>query len=446
MRQSKKMRIGIFGSYNYTSIGDHAILEGILTQFRRHSDDLAVVIFSFAPSSTENMLASPTGVTVTEASPCLTTSITPQEMESQRISKMQNLRQKVRATLKRRLRAKAGVARVYRWYLLQKKDLNVLRHVIFWYHKLNEIKKLDILIIGGGNLIMDLYSSWPVYPLIYVILAKLARVPVMFYAVGVGPIRSRRARWYFKLACHLADRITLRDKESLALLNGKLKIKTDKLCLAADPALCLERQGSKIRKGSPSSLIVGMTVVPFYSPKYWPDPNLDLYGKYIDYMVNVVNSIIGQFHSKVIFFATNHPNDLVTAHDIVHKISYQKQIELVENRLSVPEIISLIASCDVMIGTRLHSLILSLVAGTPFLAFSYQPKVKAFCKRIGLDRYVIPLSDQLDISKCRILSLLQELVEGEETILAHAQEELKQLRQAAELGCKIAVNLAKRGT
>ena len=441
------MRIGIFGSYNYTSIGDHAILEGILTQFRCRNDGLSVVIFSFAPSSTENMLISPTGVTITEATPCPTTSTAPRELEKMdrpHISKVQGLRQKIRAMLRRRLRTEAGVARAYRWYLLQKRELDVLRHVAFWRHKLSEIKKLDILIIGGGNLIMDLYSSWPVYPLIYAILAKLARVPIMFYAVGAGPIRSRRARWYFKLACHLADKITLRDEESLALVNRKLKIKTDKLCLAADPALCLERQGSKTRKGDPSSLIVGMTVVPFYSPKYWPDPDLDLYGKYIDYMVNVVNNITDQSCSKIIFFATNHPTDLVAAHDIIHGINHQKQIELIENRLSVPEIISLIASCDVMIGTRLHSLILSLVAGTPFLAFSYQPKVKAFCKRIGLDRYVIPLSDQLDISGRQIPTLLQELVEGEEAILAHAREELKQLRQAAEIGCKIAINLARR--
>lgn len=439
------MRIGIFGSYNHTSIGDHAILEGILAQFRRHNEDLAAVVFSFAPSSTENMLASPIGVTITEASPCLPTNNVPREVGSQRTDRMQDLRQKVRTTLKRRPRTMAGVARAYRWYLLQKRELNVARHVIFWYYKLKEIGTLDVLIIGGGNLIMDLYSSWPIYPLIYVILAKLTRVPVMFYAVGAGPIKSRRARRYFKLACRLADKISLRDEESLILLNEKLKIKTHKLCLAADPALCLERQESIMRKRDPSSLVVGMTVVPYYSPKYWPDPHLDLYKTYVASMADVVNEISSQAGVKVLLFATNYPNDLIVARDIVNEINYQGRIELIENRLSVPEIISLIAACDVMIGTRLHSLILSLVAGTPFLAFSYQSKVKAFCNRIGLDRYVIPLSDHLDTPNCQILTLLQELVEGEEVSLAHAQEELEQLRQAAELGCKIAVNLATRG-
>jgi len=441
------MRIGIFGSYNYTSIGDHAILEGILTQFRRRTDDLSVVIFSFDPASTEGMLISHEGATITNAAPRLAARVAQGKMESrgcQRRSKIRAFRQKVKHMLTRWPRAMSPILQVYRGYRLLRSDLALLKPASFWRQKVREIKKLDILIIGGGNLLMDLYSSWPIYPLIYVVMAKLARVPTMFYAVGAGPIRSRRARWYLRLAGYLANAMTLRDQESLNTVRKRLKIKASKLSLSADPAVCLDLQGEKVPNEGSSSLIFGMTVVPFYSPRYWPDPNVDVYGKYTNYMANIVKSITEQFAAKVIFFATNHPNDFIAALDVLQKISCRDRIKIIEDRLSVSELISLIASCDVLIGTRLHSLILSLVAGTPFLAFSYQPKVEAFCKRIGFERYVIPLSNQLDISERQILTLLQELTERD-AIQAYAKKELRQLQQAAELSCEIAIDLANRG-
>jgi len=70
------MKIGIFGSYNYASIGDHAILEGILRHFRQRNKTLSVVIFSFHPPSTESMLISHEGVKITSAAPSLSAVLT----------------------------------------------------------------------------------------------------------------------------------------------------------------------------------------------------------------------------------------------------------------------------------------------------------------------------------------------------------------------------------
>ena len=44
MNQTKSINLGIFGSYNKASIGDSAILQGIIDQFKANIDSLTVFV------------------------------------------------------------------------------------------------------------------------------------------------------------------------------------------------------------------------------------------------------------------------------------------------------------------------------------------------------------------------------------------------------------------
>ena len=46
-------------------------------------------------------------------------------------------------------------------------------------------------------------------------------------------------------------------------------------------------------------------------------------------------------------------------------------------------LLSIIAGCDMMVGMRLHALILAAAAGVPSVALSYDPKVAAFMQASG---------------------------------------------------------------
>ena len=155
------------------------------------------------------------------------------------------------------------------------------------------------------------------------------------------------------------------------------------MILSADPAVCLSSGISTPRKRNNAFPFIGVTVVPYYSIGYWPGPNLKIYEKYTNQMANLLDSILKCFKAKIVFFATNYPADLKAAKDVFYKMQFQDHVEIVEERLKIWEIINLASSCDVTVCTRLHSSILSLLAGTPFLTIAYQPKVTAFCKRIG---------------------------------------------------------------
>lgn len=91
-------------------------------------------------------------------------------------------------------------------------------------------------------------------------------------------------------------------------------------------------------------------------------------------MTKIIENVKIKFNAQVILFATNYPYDIMAAEEVICNLSDSSQVKVVRNRLEVREILSLLAGSDVVIGTRLHSLILSFVAGTPALALAYQPK------------------------------------------------------------------------
>ena len=60
--------------------------------------------------------------------------------------------------------------------------------------------------------------------------------------------------------------------------------------------------------------------------------------------------------------------------------------------VSDPEIVAgVVASCDLVVGMRLHSLVFAATAGIPAVALAYDPKVASLMARVGLDAYVVPL-------------------------------------------------------
>ena len=102
-----------------------------------------------------------------------------------------------------------------------------------------ELSRADLLISGGGSLLQDVTGPLSVpYYLGIVVLAKLLKTPVVFYAQGVGPVRRRLSRWLIRLIANRVDLITLRDVESAALLK-LIGVYRPPIYVTADPVFSL---------------------------------------------------------------------------------------------------------------------------------------------------------------------------------------------------------------
>ena len=114
---------------------------------------------------------------------------------------------------------------------------------------LDAIANADLTILGGGGLFHDYGGLNPNLFLTdlqsgvggYTAPAGLAAVgglPLMLYAIGVGPLFSGPAKRFTRVACEAATAITVRDEGSKHLLES-IGVAGDRISVTADPVFGL---------------------------------------------------------------------------------------------------------------------------------------------------------------------------------------------------------------
>ncbi len=246
----------------------------------------------------------------------------------------------------------------------------------------------DLLVSGGGGLMQDVtgWKSIPYYGLI-MLLARLRRVPVMVFAQGVGPLNRRWSRWLVRFFFGLAARITVRDRDSVALLE-KLGLRSDRVQLTADPVLCLEpdprmtRESIMTRVGlDPSKPVVAVALRPWWG--------------FTERTFKCVTSVLAEFAREQgvqVLFLPFHPS-----HD--GRLAQEMSLALGERPadlavasarwhwpLSPAQMQGLLSNVDMVFGMRLHALIMAVSTGVPAVGVVYDPKVEHLCNQWELPR------------------------------------------------------------
>lgn len=86
-------------------------------------------------------------------------------------------------------------------------------------------------------------------------------------------------------------------------------------------------------------------------------------------------------------------DDAVAIAEVVSRSRHGDQLQVVPRIADLDELIQRISQLDVMVGTRLHAVILAAGLGVPVVAIEYAPKVRGFMNAIHQDRWSIPLEN-----------------------------------------------------
>lgn len=332
------MNIGIVGNYGNNNKGDEAILEGILNQLEEmfQLDRDNIIVFSNQPEKTKEQYG----------------------VQSER--------------------------------LYYRKNSAILTMLHTMHKNTSVIKKLDLLIVGGGGIFMDLYGREAFLFGMYGWLAKLTRTPVVLYGVGAGPILTKIGKILLRSLAHLSDLVSVRDPKSKELLQS-IGVKSP-IHVIGDPAFQIEKPTSKRKKQA--SLKIGVTAVPFYNKSYWPEENKAKYENYVQGMVSNLDALVQKYpDSEIHFFSTKYPQDVQVTEEIKERMIYKDNCTVKRYLANPGEITQFAADQDIVIGTRLHSLILALVSGTPVISVSYHHKVQDFMEMVDMQHYSIAISD-----------------------------------------------------
>lgn len=253
------------------------------------------------------------------------------------------------------------------------------------------LKKTDIVIIGGGGLFTDekfraiLIWSW------HFIWAKLFHKPVYIYANSIGPLKTKLGKFIVKKILQKADGITVRDSLSGKLLK-ELDIKNFKI--TADPAFLIESKNKQKKRQKKVAI----------SLRHW----ISNEEKYISVIKETIQELETEGYQVLLIPMQIRQDDDTK---ILSQVASEKSI--IVSPKDLEELISILSKCEFSIGMRLHFLIASALAHTPFITLSYSNKTTALTEELKQKKYLLRIED---ISFEKIQELIQ-MLKTEHTVI-----------------------------
>jgi len=256
------------------------------------------------------------------------------------------------------------------------------------------VTEADLVIIGGGGIFHDYMglsldgfltdNHWGVsFFAGPAMMALLRAKPLMLYAVGVGPLFSDHAKALTKLACDAAIAITVRDAaskqvlESIGVAPERIEVTTDPAF--AFPSICPAAANCPATIGP--SPRVAVVLRPWHigtSQAFWEREvaaGLELFRRRRGGSLTFI---------PFEFPTSNSENDLTIARKVSSLLSEQDNVTISEIELSPQQAQLLLAGCDLVVGMRLHSLILAMQARVPIVSLSYDNKVDQVMELTGM--------------------------------------------------------------
>lgn len=233
-----------------------------------------------------------------------------------------------------------------------------------------KLGKKDLFIWGGGSLIQDVTSiKSPIYYLFLMTLAQFKGLKTIAYAQGIGPIKTPVIRWLTKMILRRCHGISVRDEASAKILE-KWGIK---YIIAVDPVWAL-----------PSRKRDNLELLP--SPRIAVNlrSHQSLTKEKIEIISQVLIALQKEINANIIFLPFQLSKDLEICQQIANKLTKNYQILSIENP---QELKGIFAAMEMLIGMRLHSLIMAGSENCKCFALSYDPKVLNLMKETGIEGY-----------------------------------------------------------
>jgi polysaccharide pyruvyl transferase CsaB len=278
----------------------------------------------------------------------------------------------------------------------------------------------DVLVLGGGSLIQDVTSRRSAVYYLWICRVALAlRRRLFLWAQGFGPLEDPRLRESASRILSRASGVTLRDPRSLTELVG-LGLPESLLTLSADPAFLLDDAGQEPDGGDPAAPgALAVALRPWGSvERSCPDvaAACDAFAR-----ETAVRSLFVPFHL---------PGDVEISRRVLEHA--QEPHSLLTAELGPSQMVRLFRGFHLSLGMRLHSIILSAMAGVPFAGLSYDPKIERFCHLAGM-----PCLTADGLHAGELQDLLLSLHANREQASSHLRRVAQEQRELARVSARV---------
>jgi polysaccharide pyruvyl transferase CsaB len=325
---SRPYRVGISGSYGGLNLGDEAILAGIMSELRR-ALPVEITVFSRDAEDTKQ-------------------------------------RHKVERVVPARKLSRDEV--------------------------LPEVRRLDLLILGGGGILFDGEAQ---NFLREAMLAHEHRVPVMVYAVSAGPLRDPAAQEAVRAGLAQAQVVTVRERGARQILED-IGVHVD-IAVTADPALLLKPEpvpaDALKREGLDTARpLVGMSVREPGAAA--PDISERAYHQLL---ADVADFMVDRYDADIVFVPMEPKKlDAQQSHAVAAQMLRAPRATVLKGDYTSGQLLTLIERFAFVVGMRLHFLIFASLQNVPFVALPYAPKVHGFLDDLKIS---MPPFDQVNAGR-----------------------------------------------
>lgn len=264
-----------------------------------------------------------------------------------------------------------------------------------------------VLAAGGGQLDAVWGGTWgqPYALARWAWLARRAGVPFAFLSVGYGGARTRMSKRLLRYAVSQASYCSVRDSGS-RLLTQQLGVSGD-LPVVPDLAFGL-RTKAPFHPRRPGHDI-GISPMAFMRPGTWPNENRVEYERYVSLWTDLVSDRVAR-GDRVHLFVTD-PTDQIAVDEVLGGLDERTRAAcLVETANTPDSLLEFFRGLDVVISSRLHGVLLAIVAARPVMALSHERKVQAVMKDAGVSPFCVDLpTATLDQIRERLSALVDQL-------------------------------------
>ena len=280
------------------------------------------------------------------------------------------------------------------------------------------LEETDLLIIGGGNAIFDLSPATLSAQRFdqVVTLANKHHTKIFVSSIGIGPFCTKKQQQAAIATLNKCDAVTFRDQRSYAYLQNA---QHSAAYASVDPVFLLPEKQSfeELGKQREPHQKIGICVIDY---RITGCPQKE-YLQYLEEMSHLIRELVSSKREIVLF--SSEIQDYETVESVYSEFRECSQVQLIVIT-DKEELLELYQGLSLIIGTRMHSMIVAVSQFVPIIGLSWQQKVVEMFKNLEMEEDVLPIEE---LPKKRVLlfeKVNEKLVENHE-----ASQQMKRAKE-----------------
>jgi len=312
-----------------------------------------------------------------------------------------------------------------------------------WFKAYRYVQGFDLLLIPGTG-VLDDFGVGPFqtpYDLFkWCMVTKLSGTQLSFVSVGAGPILHPVSRWFCKAALALADYRSYRDElskrymASIGFTRGDNGVYPDlmfSLPLPSDINKLWSDASSNKMQQQEAVRVIGVGVIEYYGWHNTHENGEELYQQYLAKLGRFVLWLLEKEHVVRILIGQIHDQRAVDDLKVYIERTNTALLPLLiaEPIASTADLFQQIVTTDMVVATRFHNVLCSLMLDKPVVSIGYAKKNDVLMAEMGLGEYCQQI-EEFDVE--RLQAQFTRLAENSDQIREQIRAKNIEYRQALD--------------